>query len=234
MTSRGFALQSNSGSPRAAIQPLIDRERAKILETMTRDEIPGVAVCLLSQGRVAWMEEFGVLGQHSRRAVGPRTIFSIQSTSKNFTASAIMMAVQRGLLNLDAPITTYLPRFTVNSRFESAPQAKMTLRLLLSHRAGFTHEAPVGNNYDPTFPSFEAHIRSIGETWLRFPVGERYRYSNLGIDVAGYILQQVMGKPFPACISEFIFDPLGMTDSTVDTEVYARRADRALGHERGY
>jgi CubicO group peptidase (beta-lactamase class C family) len=234
ITRRGFTLESNSGSQSAAVQALIDRERAKILETMKRDEIPGVAVCLLAQGKLAWMEEFGVIGQGSRRPIGPRTIFSIQSTSKNFTATAIMMAVQRGLLDLDQPITAYLPRFTVNSRFDSAPQEKITLRLLLSHRAGFTHEAPIGNNYDPAFPSFEAHIRSISDTWLRYPVGERYRYSNLGIDLAGYVLQQVMGKPFAACISEFIFDPLGMIDSTVDTEVYARRTDRALGHERGY
>lgn len=234
MARSGLAREGTEGSPSSANRALIDRERAKILETMKRDQIPGIAVCLLLDGKVAWLEQFGVTDQKSRRDVGPATIFSIQSTSKNFTATAIMMAVQRGLLDLDKPITAYLPRFTVNSRFEAAPQEKMTLRLLLSHRAGFTHEAPVGNNYDPAFPNFEAHVRSISDTWLRYPVGERYRYSNLGIDVAGYILQQAMGKPFAACIKEFIFDPLGMIDSTVDTEGYARRLDRALGHERGY
>jgi hypothetical protein len=108
------------------------------------------------------------------------------------------------------------------------------LRLLLSHRAGFTHEAVVGNNFDPAFPDFETHIRSISRTWLRYPVGERYRYSNLGVDLAGYILQVVLGQPFAACLKSLIFDPLRMADSTVATEVYIRRRDRAIGHEKGY
>jgi len=218
----------------ADLQPLIERERENILSTLDKDDVPGAAVCLLYQGKPAWIEGFGVTDRQSRRAVGTGTIFSIQSTSKNFTATAIMLAVQRGLLDLDKPITSYVPNFTVQSRFEPRPQEKMTLRLLLSHRAGFTHEAPVGNNYDPAFPDFETHIRSISQTWLRFPVGARYRYSNLGIDLAGYILQLVSGRPFADCLKSMIFDPLGMADSTVATEVYADRKDRAVGHQKSY
>ena len=216
------------------LQPLIDRERQNILAAMAKEDIPGAAICLIYEGRPVWIEGFGVTDRHSNRKVTDSTIFNVESTSKNFTATAIMLAVQRGLLDLDEPITTYLPDFTVNSRFESAPEAKMTLRLLLSHRAGFTHEAPVGNNFDLNFADFEAHVRSIGETWLRFPVGERYRYSNLGVDLAGYILQSVSKMPFADCLKTLLFEPLGMFDSTAAIEVYTRRADRATGHEMGY
>ena len=216
------------------LQSLISRERDSILAAMASDDVPGAAVCLLYHGKSAWVEGLGITDTQSRRRVGPGTIFSIQSTSKNFTATAIMLAVQSGILDLDKPITDYLGSFTVQSRFEAMPQRKMTLRLLLSHRAGFTHEAPVGNNFDPAFPDFETHIRSIADTWMRYPVGERYRYSNLGLDLAGYILQWVSGKPFAACLKSLIFDPLRMVDSTVATEVYARRSDRAIGHEMGY
>jgi CubicO group peptidase (beta-lactamase class C family) len=218
----------------AELQQLIARERDNILTTMDKDDVPGAAVCLLYQGKPAWIEGFGVTDRQSRRPVSTGTIFSIQSTSKNFTATAIMLAVQRGLLDLDKPITAYVPHFAVQSRFESRPQEKMTLRLLLSHRAGFTHEAPIGNNYDPAFPDFETHVHSISQTWLRFPVGTRYRYSNLGIDLAGYILQSVSGRPFADCLRTLLFDPLRMADSTAATEVYARRKDRAVGHEKGY
>ena len=216
------------------LRSMISRERENILAAMAREEIPGAAVCLLHRRKPVWVEGLGVTDTQSRGRVGARTLFSIQSTSKNFTAAAIMIAVQRGVLDLDKPITDYLREFSVQSRFESMPQRKMTLRLLLSHRAGFTHEAPVGNNFDPAFPDFETHIRSISRTWLRYPVGERYRYSNLGVDLAGYILQLVAGKPFAACLRSMIFDPLGMADSTVATEVYTRRGDRAIGHEKGY
>jgi CubicO group peptidase (beta-lactamase class C family) len=216
------------------IRRLIDRARDNILAAMAREDVPGTAVCLVCDGKPAWVEAFGVTDHKSKHPVGVDTIFSIQSTSKNLSTTAIMLAVQRGLLDLDRPVTTWLPDFTVHSRFESNPERQITLRHLLSHRGGFTHEAPVGNNYEPSFPSFEAHVRSISRTWLRAPVGRRYYYSNLGIDLAGYALQTVSRKPFAECLKESIFEPLGMADTTAATDVYARRSNRAIGHSKGF
>jgi CubicO group peptidase (beta-lactamase class C family) len=215
------------------LQFLVAPERKYIMESMEKEDIPGVSVCLIADDK-AWIEGFGVTGGSSSRRVRTDTLFSVQSTSKNFTATAIMLAVQQGILDLDEPITAYLPDFTVQSRFEPVPQQMMTLRLLLSHRAGFTHEAPVGNNYEPAFPNFEAHVRSISQTWLRFPVGERYRYSNLGVDLAGYILQVRSGMPFAEWLRIMLFEPLGMRDSTAATDVYARQKNRAVGHKKDY
>jgi CubicO group peptidase (beta-lactamase class C family) len=229
--------RTRTGSRRngqADLASLIETERDGIVRVMASDDIPAVAVCLIDDGQPVWLEGFGVTDRHSNQAVTTDTIFSIQSTSKHFTATAIMLAVQDGLLDLDAPITSYLPDFTVRSRFETAPQKAMTLRMLLGNRAGFTHEAPIGNNYDPEFPSFEAHVLSISHTWLRHPVGERYRYSNLGFDLAGYILQVRSGVPFADWLDAKLFRPLGMRDSTVATDVYAARTDRALGHDEDH
>ena len=221
-----------AGSTR--IDALIARERASIRETMAKGGVEGVAVCFIHEGAPVWIEGFGVTDKSSNHPVGTDTLFSIQSTSKNFTAAAIMIAVQHGLLDLDEPITTYLPQFSVHSRFEPAPEAKMTLRLLLSHRAGFTHETPVGNNYDAAFPDFETHVRSISQTWLRYPVGERYRYSNLGFDLAGYILQVRSGMPFAQYVQANLFGPLGTADATFAPAVYEARENRALGHDTGH
>jgi CubicO group peptidase (beta-lactamase class C family) len=225
---------ARSASPPPDIQPLIEAERETIVRTMARERLEGVAVCLVHAGRPVWVEGFGVTDAPAGRKAAADTIFSLQSTSKNITATAIMIAVQRGLLDLDKPIGAYVPEFTVQSRFEPAPPAKITLRLLLSHRAGFTHEAPVGNNYEPAFPDFEAHVRSISRTWLRYPVGERYRYSNLGFDLAGYILQVRCATPFAEWVRTAVFEPLGMADSTFATDVYAARANRAVGHDTGH
>lgn len=218
----------------ANLEPIVERKRAAIRKAIAEHGVPGATVALVHEGKAVWTEGFGVTERAAGKPVDTRTIFSIQSTSKHFTATAIMRAVQKELLDLDAPIATYVPEFSVHSRFERDPQKKMTLRLLLSHRTGFTHEAPLGNNFDAASPSFDAHVRSISDTWLRYPINERFAYSNLGVDVAGFILQKVMGMPFAACLKTLIFEPLGMIDSTCDAAAYGPRKNRAVGHDSSH
>lgn len=163
-------------------------------------------------------------------AINEETIFSLQSISKNITALAVMKAVQDSLLDLDTPISEYLPGFTVNSCFESKPEDKITLRMLLSHTAGFTHEAPVGNNYDYTPCATDEHMESISETWLKFPVGSDYSYSNLGFDLASSIVAKAAGKDFDAYLKSELFLPLGMRSTTSNQREVAQNPNRTDGH----
>ena len=194
-------------------------------------DVPGMAIAIVDDEKILWRHVQGFTSRSKERAIDPETVFSIQSMSKSFTALGVLLAVQDELLDLDEPITTYLPEFTVNSIFEDHPEKKMTLRLLLAHRAGFTHEAPLGGNYDCRPHTFEQHVISISDSWLRHPVGYRYSYSNLGIDLAGYILQKVSGRQFWDYIKEKIFIPLGMTSSSMDFEEIEKIENRAIGHD---
>ncbi len=235
----GILLITTSGGAVAAAAPTAQRDgvaeviasyQARIPELMEQEHIPGLALALVDGDGVVWQQGFGSTDSDGRTPVTVDTIFSVQSMSKVFTATAVMQAVQSGRLDLDVPIATYLPGFTVHSAFEAHPEQRITLRMLLSHTAGFTHEAPIGNNYEPEPGDFDAHVGSISETWLRFPVGTGYAYSNLGIDLAGYILEQVSNKPFPVVVRDSLLTPLGMDHSTLDrTRVHAT-ADRAVGH----
>ncbi|MFG1909734.1 serine hydrolase domain-containing protein [Kribbella sp. NPDC048928] len=195
--------------------------------------LPGMAIGICDADSVVWSAGFG-----STRTGGlpieSGTRFSVQSCSKMYTATAVLLAVQEGLVELDAPILRYLPEFRVNSSFEEHPERRITLRHLLGHTAGFTHEAPVGSNYLVGNESFEAHCRSICETWLRFPVGHHYEYSNLGIDLAGYVLQRCSGMPFHEFVRRTLLEPLGLERTTFDARVIARDAGRAIGHSTGY
>jgi CubicO group peptidase (beta-lactamase class C family) len=218
----------------AALIPFVDQARKDVQLTMASHGIVGAAASLLVDGEPVWVECFGETGGPASRPIDRDTIFSLQSTSKNFCATAIMLAVQRGLLDLDRPLSDDLPDFNVNSRFEPQPVSQMSLRRLLSHHAGFTHEAPVGNNFIPASPSFEAHVRSIQDTWLRYPVGERYAYSNLGIDLAGYVLERAAGMPYAECLKAWLFGPLAMHSTTASADVYEPTANRAIGHAVGF
>jgi len=201
-------------------------------EWFKQKQTPGAAIAVVDDKAILWQGVYGVSSRAMDKSVTSRTLFSIQSMSKSFTALGVLMAVQDGLLDLDAPITDYLPDFSVRSRYEDHLERKMTLRHLLSHRAGFSHEAPVGGNYDSRPTTFSEHILSISDTWLRYPVGYRYSYSNMGIDLAGYILEKRLGQPFAAYIRDKILVPLGMNDSTLDIATILKAEDRALGHLR--
>ena len=213
---------------------VISRYRERIPELMAEQGVPGLAVALVDGDRALWVQGFGYRDHQGGTPVTADTIFSVQSMSKVFTATAVMQAVAAGRLDLDEPITTYLPEFTVHSAFEAHPERKITLRMLLSHTAGFTVEAPVGNNNDLDAGYFDAHVRSISDTWLRFPVGTGFAYSNLGIDLAGYILQQVERKPFAQVMHDSLLGPLGMDDSTFDRAAIRSTDDRAVGHVSPY
>jgi CubicO group peptidase (beta-lactamase class C family) len=197
---------------------------------LEENKLPGLAVgiCDASGGR--WSAGFGTARAGHKQPIRTSTMFSVQSSSKMYTATAVMLAVQQGLVNLDEPITRYLPDFTVKSRFESNPEHKITLRHLLSHTAGFTHEAPVGGNFEVGRGSFEAHCRSISDTWLRFPVGHHFEYSNLGVDIAGYVLQRRSRLPFHEFVRRELLAPLGLARTTFDHRIIARDDDRAFGH----
>ena len=203
----------------------------KIINECKRNKIPGFSVALVDKHQTLWKFAIGSTDLKRSKKVDTQTIFSIQSISKTFTATAVLHAVENGLLNLDEPISTYLPEFKVNSCFEENPIEKMTLKILLNHRAGFTHEAPIGNNFDASFGSFEEHVLSIQDTWLKFPVGERYSYSNLGIDLAGFILQEVSGMPFHDYVRINIFEPLGMDNSSFETNWIVHHKNRAAGND---
>ena len=223
-------VQAASHQQSPDLQLIIEKYRALIQKEMADQKIPGLTITLVDDQQVLWAEGFGYTDTNRKTPVDTSTLFSIQSMSKSFTATAVMLAVQDGLVDLDEPITTYLPDFHVNSIFEEHPERRMTLRMLLSHTAGFTHEAPIGSNYDLPTHTFEQHIASISDTWLMFPVGSRYSYSNLGIDLAGYLVQVRSGMPFTEYVKEKIYQPLGMARSTFATPEVRRETNRAIGH----
>lgn len=102
--------------------------------------------------------------------------------------------------------------------------------MLLSHTAGLTHEAPLGNNYDYRACTKQDHYNSIMETWLKFPVGKSYSYSNLGFDLAATIIEQMSGLSFDGYLKLKIFAPLGMLSSTSEDQVVVSYKNKTEGN----
>jgi CubicO group peptidase (beta-lactamase class C family) len=213
----------------------IDSLRSTIPDLMRQDGVPGLAVAVRdASGRTLWEEAFGFTMRAGGSRVNSETLFSVQSISKVLTAMAVLVEVGNGRLSLDAPIGGYLPGLRLQSRFGPPPEDEITLRHLLSHHAGLTHEAPVGNNHDLERVPFAEHLRSIERGWLRFPVGERFSYSNLGFDLAAGVLEAVTGEAFPGFVQRALLNPIGLEHTTFDPERILEAPNRAFGHAEGF
>ena len=140
------------------------------------------------------------------------TVYRVGSVSKLFTDIALMQLVERGKVDLDAPVTRYLPDFRPRNPFGKP----ITLRQLMSHRSGLVREPPVGSYFDPTEPSLAATIESLDRTPLVYPPGTRTKYSNAALAAIGYVVERVNGEPFARSVKRTVLDPLGMRQSSFE------------------
>jgi CubicO group peptidase (beta-lactamase class C family) len=210
---------------------IIWRFETEIQKALTKYDICGLAVVLVDGDKVIWSKGYGYTDRKQKEVITPETLFSIQSMTKSFTATAFQIMASKGLIQLDDPIRKYYPNFSVKVQFGEPEKeiAKLTFRRMLSHWASFTHEAPVGNNYDDQPCTFEDHVKSIQETWLRAPVGSERTYSNLGVDLAGYVMGLIEEKTYPEVMQDYLFEPLGIKNATFDIQE-ALKQSFAKGH----
>ncbi len=211
-------------------QRFIERVRARTPELLARHGIPGAAFAIVNRDGVVFSQGFGSLREDGGPAVDAETLFSIGSITKVFVGHAVLQAVEDGRLDLDRPISTWLPDFRIQTRFAPHPEQRITLRHLLSHRAGIGVSAPVGNFMDSLSASVEAHVASLADTWLRHPVGEYYDYSNPGFGIAGRALEVATGQALDEFVRERIFEPLAMARSQLSAAGVESSANRAIGH----
>ncbi len=188
----------------------VDALRPFIARQLNEKQIPGLSIALVDDQQIVWAQGFGVADPKSKKPATAATVYRIGSVSKLFTDIAIMQLVERGELNLDAPIGDYLPEFHPRNPFGTA----ITLRELMSHRSGLLREPPVGNYFDPTEPSLAATVRSLNDTELVFAPQTHTKYSNAAIAVVGYLLEQRSHQAFAPYLQHAVLDPLGMEHSS--------------------
>jgi CubicO group peptidase (beta-lactamase class C family) len=216
------------------VEAAIEEFRASVPEMMDKGGVPGAAIALVDDKGIVWTEGFGYRGGKGKQPVTPDTPFMICGLSKLITATAVLLAVQDGVVKLDEPITTYLPDFKVNSRYEEYPEQKITLRRLLNCTAGIPAETPLGNGFEPaSTTSFEDHVRSLYGSWLVCPVGSSFFFSNVSYDLAAYTIRRAGGRLFKDYLKERLFTPLGMSHTAVDRQEILDNSERAVGHMWG-
>lgn len=211
--SASTALGQPSLPPADPYKPAVERLTAEIEREVQAKRLPALSVALIDDGRIVWAAGFGHRDKARTAPATAETVYRVGSVSKLFTDVAVMKLVEAGTLDLDAPVTKYLPDFKPKNPFNDTP---ITLRHLMAHRSGLVREPPVGNYFDPTGPTLAATVASLNGTTLVYPPGEKTKYSNAAIGVVGRVLEVVSKKPFAEAVKAAALDPLGMTASAFE------------------
>ena len=190
-----------------------------IAHEMADKGLPALSISLVEDQRVVYAHGFGLASPRDSVRTTARTVYRVGSVSKLFTDIGVMQLVERGTLDLDAPVTRYLPDF--RPRGATTP---ITLRELMSHRAGLVREPPVGHYFDRTSPSLAATVASLNSTRVVYQPKARSKYSNAGIAVAGDVLETIGRERFQDYVARTVLRPLGLGDSAFEPDsALARR-----------
>jgi D-alanyl-D-alanine carboxypeptidase len=195
-----------------AVDDLVNAELA-------RQQIPGVALAVMKEGKLAKAAGYGLANVEEKIPVRPETVFRIASVGKQFIATGILLLVEDGKLTLDDRLGALL---------DDAPPAwaPLTVRQLLSHTSGLVRESP---GYLPILRQPDiAVIRAAYPLPLQFTPGEKYQYSNVGYFTLAEIIRRKGGQPWPEFIVARVFRPAQL-DATGTTD-QPPRGPRATGY----
>jgi CubicO group peptidase (beta-lactamase class C family) len=218
-TALTFAALVTARLPAADFQAL---ERV-IAEELRATHTPGAAVAVVQGDRVHFARGFGVTSVEAEVPVTAGTLFRLGSTTKMFTAAAVVQLAEEGKLKLDEPVGKCVKGL-------KEPFASVTPHQLLTHTAGITDEAPMFGPHDES--ALGQKVRSWGPDFRFTEPGRVYSYSNPGYWLAGLAVEEAGGRPYADRLANSLFEPLGMTRTTFRPTL-AMTFPLALGHAVG-
>jgi CubicO group peptidase (beta-lactamase class C family) len=199
-----YARPLPAGADFAAVDAYLEEQRESL-------DIPGMSLAIVQGDQVAHLGSYGEADSDGR-PVTPQTPFQIGSTTKSFTALAVMQLIEAGLVELDAPVQTYLPWFTTA---DPAASAQITIRHLLNQTSGLSTATGRGefSTSDLSDQAIENSVRALADVELKYTPGTTYEYSNSNFTIAGLVVQVVSGQSYESYVQAHIFDPLEMRHS---------------------
>ena len=185
---------------------------------------PALSIALVDEHRLIWAEGFGYADRERRTPATSETVYQIGSITKLLTALAVMQLVQQKRIDLDRPLTEYLPEFSMQTRWPLA--APITVRALLCHHAGLPTYLLKG--FFSEQPLSEL-LHELREEHLAYEPHTVFNYSNLGSNLLGMVIERITGLPYSAAMAQQLLTPLGMRHTG-----FAPHGDIGVRLARGY
>ncbi len=206
-------------------------------EAVDRGDLPGVQALVVRKGKIVYNKAFGMADNATGRKMQTDDIFRIASQTKAITATAVMMLWEEGRFQLDDPISRYIPefknagvlktfRYSDTTWTTQLADREITIRHLLTHTSGIGYgfidgderfrliyqKAGITDAFTTEKVILAENIKKLAKLPLHHNPGEKFTYSE-GLDVLGYFIEIISGKPFDVFLRERLFNPLGMTDT---------------------
>ena len=215
------AMAAAQSRPSAEPFPGLD---AYVNEALKAWKVPGIGLAIVRNDSVIYAKGYGVRDAKTRTPVDEQTVFAIGSSSKAFTAAAVAMLVDEKKVELDAPVTKYLPWFQLADPYATR---EMTVRDLLSHRSGLARGelAWYGSGFDRD--EIVRRVRFLQPTWS---FRSQFGYQNIMYIAAGQVVAKVSGMNWDDFITQRLLKPLGMTSSSTTIRGLEQRTNLASPH----
>lgn len=232
----------------------LNRVADYLKEYVDSGKLPGYLVVVSRRGQPVYLHRYGLRDVEARTQVEDDTIFRIYSMSKPITSVAAMSLYERGLFQLDTPVSIFIPEFKGLEVFQAGDrnhyrtipaEREMTIRDLLTHTSGLTYGFmnihPVDAMYralgvegSRSMGTLKGMAEKLGKLPLLFSPGTSWSYS-VATDVLGYLVEVLSGMTLDTYLSKYIFAPLGMTDTSffVSKDKITRFSANYNHHEGG-
>lgn len=193
------------------VQPFVDQQH-----------IAGAVLLVADAEKVLAVEAVGDADIATKKKMRTNALFWIASMTKPITCTALMMLVDEGKIDVNAPVSRYLPEFAdqwlIAERDEAhillkKPARQMLVRDLMSHTSGITQQLSFKGVNGEELP-LATRVAALAAQPLESEPGTKYKYTNGGMNTVGRIVEKVSGVPFAEFLQTRLFDPLGMTDTT--------------------
>jgi CubicO group peptidase (beta-lactamase class C family) len=206
-------------------------------KAVSEDNIPGVVALVARHGKIVYWKAFGMADNQSGRVLKRDDIFRIASQSKAITSTAVMILWEEGRFRLDDPVSKYIPEFknpqilksfqySDTSQTTVDAEKEITIRHLLTHTSGIGYgvidgderfkmiykKAGITDLFTTENVSIEESVKKLAKLPLHHNPGEEFTYSE-GLDVLGYFIEVISGRPFDEFLRKRLFEPLGMNDT---------------------
>jgi CubicO group peptidase (beta-lactamase class C family) len=189
-----------------------------ISKKMRKRNIMGLSIALVDDQQIVWAEGFGYADKANKKPAAPETVYMVGSISRLFTGIAVMQLAEQGKIDIDRPLKTYLPEFSIKTRYADA--GPITPRSVMTHHSGLpiTFMKGMWTRNPARLPElrkgYTRLVHKITDEYTTSPPNFIFSYSELGMSLLGHMVEKVSGKDFVSYMDESVLGPIGMTHSS--------------------